>query len=239
MADIVLQSCGLEKELVLCNTEKEWLCKNYPDLEILKDRIAGKICFYRSCNDIKIVDNFSITIFLKIYSPSILPKVINSDNKIINIAKAINKNLDELHINSDGSFCLTVYPKEKSFFTNGIFNIQEFFTNLLEPYLYWVSFYNKYGKAPWGEYSHGVLGLLEFIAEENLDFRSMYKIIKYNREINFRDIIDICRQSGCLCCKNKFKKNKIRKCHYQAWRGVKKIKQSLLNDFKLMFVCNH
>ncbi|QCD44479.1 hypothetical protein [Campylobacter mucosalis] len=87
MANIVLQSCNLEKE---------WLCKNYPDLRIAKDRIAGKICFDRSYNDIKIVDD---------------------------------------------SFCLTVYPKEKSFFTN-----------LLEPY--------------WGEYFHGVLGLLEFIAEK-------------------------------------------------------------------------
>ena len=69
MANIVLRSCGLEKELVLCDTEKEWLCKNYPDLEILKDRIAGKICFYRSYNDIKIVDNFSIIIFFKTIQP--------------------------------------------------------------------------------------------------------------------------------------------------------------------------
>lgn len=239
MANIVLQSCSLEKEIVLCDAEKEWLCKNYPDLKILKDRIAGKIYFYRSYNGIKIVDDFSIVIFLKTHIPSIIPKVINLDDKIKNIAKAINKNTDELHMNSDGSFCLTVYPKEKSFFANGIFNIQDFFINLLEPYLYWVSFYNKYGRAPWGEYSHGVLGLLEFIAEENLNFRSMYKIIKYNGEINFRDIVGICRQSSCLCCKNKFKKSKIRKCHYQAWCGIKKVKQALFNEFRQLLNYGH
>lgn len=238
MASIILQSSGLEKKLMLSNAETQWLHKNYPDLIISQDTICGEICFCREYEGINIIDNFKIKIILKTKEPSMLPKVGCMDDKIQNIAKRLNKKLDELHVNSDDSFCLTVYPKEKSFFTGGIFNIQEFFEKLLEPYLYWISFYAKHNKSPWGEYSHGELGILEFIAEENLDFRSMYKIIKNNKETKLREIVNMCRQNYCQVCKNKSKKTKLRKCHYKAWSGAKIIKQTLFKEFGFIFKRN-
>ena len=177
-------------------------------------------------NNITILDGFNIEIFLSHNEQSILPKVKCLDNKIENIAKSLNLKMDQLHTNPDGSFCLTVYPKEKSFFTNGQFNIQEFFINLLESYLYWICYYEKYKQAPWGEYSHGSLGIFEFIAEENLDFKKVYNILKKNN-IPLRKLISIYRQNKCICdeSKNKNKsESKFRNCHKRSWQGIKKIR---------------
>lgn len=186
----------------LSDDDKLWLKKEYPDLEISKRKLSGEICFQRTYNEISILDCYNIEVLLKHNNVSMLPKVSCLDKKIVNIAKYLNLEIDKLHINSDGSFCLTVYPKEKFFFTDGIFNIQEFFINLLEPYLYWISFYEKYKKLAWEEYSHGILGILEYIQEEHLDLKDIDNILKDNN-ISLREIISLNRQNNCLCEESK------------------------------------
>jgi hypothetical protein len=217
----------LNYKINLSKSDQLWIQNEYPNIKILPNKLSGEICFQRTYNNITILDSFNIEIFLSHNEQSILPKVKCLDNKIENIAKFLNLKMDQLHTNPDGSFCLTVYPKEKSFFTNGQFNIQEFFINLLEPYLYWICYYEKYNQAPWGEYSHGSLGIFEFIAEENLDFRKIYKILKMNN-ISLRKILSLYRQSKCICGEKKSKvESKIRKCHNKAWSGIVKIKVAL------------
>lgn len=217
----------LNYKITLSERDKHWIKIEHPSIKISSNKLSGEICFQRTYNNITILDSFNIEIFLSHNEQSILPKVKCLDNKIENIAKSLNLKIDQLHTNPDGSFCLTVYPKEKSFFTNGQFNIQEFFTNLLEPYLYWICYYEKYKQKPWGEYSHGFLGILEFIADENLNFREMYNILVKSK-IPVRKILMYYRQSKCLCQESKDKtktKGKIRNCHNQAWQGIKKIKE--------------
>lgn len=217
----------LNYKINLSKSDQLWIQNEYPNIAISPNKLRGEICFQRTYNNITILDSFNIEIFLSHNEQSILPKVKCLDNKIKNIAKSLNFKMDQLHTNPDGSFCLTVYPKEKSFFTNGQFNIQEFFINLLEPYLYWICYYEKYNQAPWGEYSHGSLGIFEFIAEENLDFRKIYKILKMNN-ISLRKILSLYRQSKCICGEKKSKvESKIRKCHNKAWVGIVKIKVAL------------
>lgn len=217
----------LNYKINLSKSDQLWIQNEYPNIKISPNKLSGEICFQRTYNNITILDSFNIEIFLSHNEQSILPKVKCLDNKIENIAKFLNLKMDQLHTNPDGSFCLTVYPKEKSFFTNGQFNIQEFFINLLEPYLYWICYYEKYNQAPWGEYSHGSLGIFEFFAEENLDFRKIYKILKMNN-ISLRKILSLYRQSKCICGEKKSKvESKIRKCHNKAWNGIVKIKVAL------------
>lgn len=216
----------LNYKINLSNSDQLWIQNEYPNITISPNKLSGEICFQRTYNNITILDSFKIEIFLSHNEQSILPKVKCLDNKIENIAKSLKLKMDQLHTNPDGSFCLTVYPKEKSFFTNGQFNIQEFFTNLLEPYLYWICYYEKYKQAPWGEYSHGSLGIFEFIAEEDLDLRKIYKILKTNN-ISLRKLISIYRQNKCICdeSKNKNKsESKFRNCHKRSWQGIKKIR---------------
>ena len=149
-----------------------------------------------------------------------LPKIVCTDDKILKMAKALNKELDDLHINYDKSFCLTVPQKEKDFFEDKRFNIRDYFKNLVEPFLYWISYYERYGKAPWSEYSHGLLGIYEYIGEDDsLTFRMMYKVLKEEKQ-SLRKIFKIYRQSKCICGSN----IKMRKCHNHVWQGIKKIK---------------
>lgn len=217
----------LNHKIAISDRDKLWIQTEYPNITISSSKLSGEICFQRTYNNITLLDSCNIEILLSHNKQSILPKVKCLDNKIEKIAKSLNLKMDQLHTNADGSFCLTVYPKEKSFFTNEQFNIQEFFTNLLEPYLYWICYYEKYKKAPWGEYSHGSLGIFEFIAEEDLNFRKIYRILKTNN-ISLRKVLSLYRQSKCLCGEKKSKtESKIRKCHNKAWIGIVKIKIAL------------
>lgn len=215
----------------LTNDDKTWIQNEYPSLKITSSKIAGELCFQRTYNNITMLDCFNIEISLYHSDFSILPKVKCLDDKIKNIADSLNLKMDQLHTNNDESFCLTVYPKEKSFFINEVFTIKEFFVNLLEPYLYWISYYSKYKKAPWGEYSHGALGILEYISEETLTFRQMYRILK-NNNISLRKMVTFYRQRKCFCDESKDKtksEGKIRNCHNQAWNGIKNIRKLFCN----------
>lgn len=213
----------------LSENDKTWLQQKYPNLKVSSRNISGELCFQREYDGVAILDCFNVEIILEHNKLSMLPKVRCLDERMINIVKLLNlTQKDQLHINPDDSFCLTVYPKEKSLFVDGVFNIQTFFEKLLEPYLYWVSFYERYRRPPWGEYSHGMLGLLEYIGETDIDFRGIYKILKEQNK-PLRKMLSIYRQSYCFCDdKSKSKsKRKIRNCHNGAWQGIKKIRKLL------------
>jgi len=207
-------------KIILSDEDKAWLSSEYPSLNIQNKKLSGEICFQRTSDNISILECFNIQVILKYNEKSILPKIICTDEKIENIANELNKKLDDLHINHDNSFCLTVPQKERDFFEDGIFNIRDFFKNLVEPFLYWISYYQRYGKAPWSEYSHGILGIYEYIGEDDsLKFKMMYKILKDEKQ-SLRKILKLYRQSQCLCGSN----IKMRKCHNGIWQGIKKIK---------------
>jgi len=222
-------------KIKLSKDDISWIEKEYPSLKVQNDIIKGEICFHRAFNNIPILDCFNIKIILKTNEKSMLPKVICIDNRIKNISAKLNLPLDKLHINSDNSFCLTLYLNEKNFFTNGKFNIKEFFKNLLEPYLYWLSFYEKFQSPPWGEYSHGTLGVLEYIGENDLSIKEIFKIIRENN-MDIRKILATYRQNFCICGYYKkyddYKNKKIRNCHPNVWKGIKKIKTAICQEIK-------
>jgi len=215
-------------KIILSDEDKVWLSSEYPSLVIENHKLSGEICFQRTADNISILECFNIQVILKYDDKSMLPKIICTDDKIVKIAEKLNKKLDDLHINYDKSFCLTVPQKEKFFFEDENFNIRDFFKNLVEPFLYWISYYERYGKAPWNEYSHGILGIYEYIGEDNaLTFRRMYKILKEEKQ-SLRKILQTYRQNKCICGSN----IKMRKCHNHVWHAIKKIKNltySLLN----------
>ena len=205
-------------DIILNNGDIEWIHTQYPNLtvDILNKNISGDISFKRDYEGYEISDTYSIRIYLEKKGLSILPKVISISNKIRNIAKKYNMKLDDLHINTDGSFCLAIQDKEEQSFQNG-FTIQEFFNNILEPFLFQMSYFDRKGKFPWGEYAHGRLGYIELYAENEV---SLDKVLSFfdNREIT--SLVLKNRQSECLCGSGK----KMRKCHPLIYRGIMKIK---------------
>lgn len=109
----------MTNKIQLTEEDRLWLKNTHPKMEIYADRLVGKIFFHRTYNDVPILDSFQLEILLEHNDNTMLPKVKCKDDRIENIAESLNLRLDELHINEDKTFCLTVAPKEKSFVACG------------------------------------------------------------------------------------------------------------------------
>ncbi|HFU76852.1 MAG TPA: hypothetical protein ENK66_11475 [Arcobacter sp.] len=205
-------------DIILSNEDIEWINTQYPNLtvDILNKNISGDISFKRDYEKYEISDTYSIRISLEKKGISILPKVISISDKIRDIAKKYNIDLDDLHINSDGSFCLVIDDREEELFENG-FTIKEFFQNSLEPFLFQMSYYEREGKFPWGEYAHGRLGYIELYAENGI---SLDKLLSFFDKREIISLVLKTRQSDCLCGSGK----KMRKCHPLIFKGIQKIR---------------
>lgn len=230
------------KSIALNSHDVEYLTINYPTLQLLEDKIIGNILISREYKGKKVNEDFNIEINLFSNINSMLPIVKCTDSKMDLIAKKLKVTKDELHINSDGSFCLTINIDEEKYFDNEKFNIKDFFENLLIPYLFWISYYYKYGEKPWGEYSHGIYGIFEYIYEVKPNLEKIQSILKsYKLDLNILKIFY--RQFYCfdktttleklLCFDKKFKKDKkikFRKVYKKVTQGILYTKGLLWNN---------
>ncbi len=208
--------------IILSQEDTSWINTQYPTLKIdlLKNEIEGDISFSRSYGDYIISDTYTIRISLKIIDGSMLPKVFEISNKIQKLAEKYNKRRIDFHVNDrDGSFCLSLYEKEHECFESG-FTIPEFFEKCLEPFLFWLSYYDEVGMPPWGEYAHGILAYLEFYAEGNMGLNELIE------KLTKKEIISalLCnRQSKCLCGSGE----KLRSCHPLIFKAISRMKIEL------------
>lgn len=214
-------------DIILSKKDTEWITTQYPGLtvDLNEKTIVGDIGFLRSYNDYVIEDTYSIKVVLETPFGSILPKVYELSTKIQDTAIRYNKkNLEDLHINAkkDNSFCLSIYQKENECFESG-FTIQEFFEKCLEEFLFWQSYYAKFGKAPWDEYAHGTLGLVELYAENGITLSEIRKQIDLKELSRYVYHYD-CIHDKCLCGEAK----SMKKCHPLIHKGIEKIKSDLI-----------
>ncbi len=227
---------------MLSDAELQWMNNNYPDLyyDQGKDIIIGELSFkvYYSDDDNKFVinpDDSYKNIIGDVYEIEIdfsqkklLPSVKETGGKIEKIKVKLGlPNIGELHVNPKGTLCLCVKTEEQIKMPKG-FNLSDFFNNLLIPFFYYQSYYEKYGKEPWKGFSHGELGVLEHY--------EVYKgdISKDTIEIFLKNIspktLDLLikneRLQGhhkCICCSGKI----FRDCHYRSIFGYNKLR----NDY--------
>jgi hypothetical protein len=137
--------------------------------------------------------------------------------------------LRDLHRNLDGTACVCVRQMEGRKFPPGS-SLLLFIEELAVPYLYGLSYYDKHGKWPWADYSHGTLGLLEFYAEDDAqkseaDIRDVIAQVK--REHNWKEYHKQFRKPSadklCVCGSRR----PFHKCHSRAWRGVLRLHADL------------
>lgn len=209
-------------DIKLSPEDAEWLKAQYPKLKIdqIAQIISGEVDFTRSYEGYEISDSYTVKVLLKNSGGSILPKVYEVSDKIADIAKRHEKKLIDLHINTDGSFCLAIQDKEHELFTDG-FTIQEFMLKALEPFLFQMSYFDRQGKFPWGEYAHGFHGHLELYAEGGIDTERLLEILS-KKELCQALLTN--RQSLCLCGSGE----KLRKCHSLVFRGIAKLKKHVI-----------
>lgn len=206
----------------LSKTELEWIENNYPKLTYDKENklVYGTIHFKREDEEHKISDQYEIEINLETKEKSILPQVKETEGRIKKLCEKLGKEISDLHVNpNDNTLCLTIYERENECFKNG-FEIKEFFKNLLEPFLFWISHFEKYGYGPWGEYAHGNLAYLELYAEGviNLDY--------LRKKFSNQELADFKKRKGhlpCLCGSKK----KERDCHKWIYKAIYKLKKEL------------
>jgi hypothetical protein len=134
-----------------------------------------------------------------------------------------------LHRNANGTACLCVKQMESKKFPPGS-TLLVFTEELVVPYLYGLSEYDKNGRWPWPEYSHGALGLLEYYAETSsksspAELREIQSLIRL--ESNWKDYHKQIRRPsgdrGCPCGSRK----PIKQCHPKAWRGIQNLSATI------------
>ncbi|GAI28153.1 unnamed protein product, partial [marine sediment metagenome] len=163
----------------LAQDDVDWLNKKYPKLKFYKAKeiIQGELCFNREYKGVVIEDSYFLEIKLQSKRNSVLPQVKETSGKIKKISEELSKPLIDLHVNrKDETLCLCIPEKEKEYFPNGL-KINIFFEQILEPYLYWVSYTQRYKTPPWEEYAHENLGYLGLYAEDDISLEKLKEYI--------------------------------------------------------------
>ncbi|MDD4202437.1 MAG: SEC-C domain-containing protein [Candidatus Omnitrophica bacterium] len=175
---------------------------------------------------IHLVDTYQIRV--EHFNNEDIPKVYEIGNRIISHAEKVNKPIRDLHINnSDGNVCLCPKPEESIKLPIN-YNLEDFFMKLVIPFFYAQIFFEKYNRWPWGEYSHGDVGILECYgrcisqSEDKKAFtEDTIKSLNFENQKKIQSLDKISRQSVCWCGSGE----KFRKCHHEAWLNLKMLKE--------------
>lgn len=172
---------------------------HYPRLRLTQDTnalflVRGVLEFSAVFQDTRIEDKYSIQIIIPNDYPNIPPTVIESDGRIPK----------EYHTFSDGTLCLGAPVAVRKTFLQTP-TLVGFVENNLIPQLYRYSYKCEYGEYPYGELSHGPLGIFEFYQEyfdvnEPEMLLGLLKILAAN---NYRG------HHNCPCLSGK----RVRNCH--------------------------
>ncbi len=140
--------------------------------------LSGRLAFEANFKGREISDEYKIEIDLNRVNP--LPLVKEVGGKIERLSTKKNKNLEDLHTNKgDMNDGLCLCSRLKSFeccdqFKNSLNPLFDFIKELVIPFFYGISYFEKFNEFPFGELSHGEEGLLQDI-EGNL---SLYRYLE-------------------------------------------------------------
>lgn len=244
MSEVPPQNRGAMFDFSLTSNDKAWLTKEHPTLNLqeIADSVVifGILKFemvYEADNDsftifpknykgsgVLIKDEYEIKIVLPKFGSNDLPKVYETASRITKVAK--NKSLPryDLHFSFDDSACLYVAGKEKEYFPQG-FDLRTFINQLVIPFFYAQTYFEKFDKWPWGEYSHGMLGMFEWYNEQqNLSQSDVGQMLDRLRQSGvWRSIYQrfkgknwVKGHTPCMCGSG----TKIRNCHNAALIGM-------------------
>jgi len=202
----------------------------FPKLRLEQQGIwKGDLDFFAEYEGYQIKDSFKVCIVVPDTYLAQLPFLTEVGGRTQAIAQKYKiTDLRRLHCNPRqyNTACLCAKQEEKIKFPPGS-NLTFFIEGLVIPYLFGLSYFEKHGKwAPWGEYSHGGLGILECHAEypDNIteqDIRDIAKILR--AEENWKGYSKQLRKPSsrkfCICGSRK----PFVECHKLAWQGLERL----------------
>lgn len=251
MSEVPLQNHGAMFDFSLTPDDRAWLSKEHPTLyfretadsvlfsgtlkfemvyEVDKDRFMVFPKDYKG-SGVLINDEYEIKIALPKSGSNELPKVYETASRITEVAKHKSLLKYDLHFNFDDSACLYVAGTEKEYFPEG-FDFKTFINHLVIPFFYAQTHFQKFGKWPWGEYSHGMLGMFEWYNEQQnhsqSDASQMLDRLEQSGEWGsisqkFKGKNWVKGHARCMCGSG----NKIRKCHNTALMGMWKLSKDI------------
>ena len=124
----------VEGELNFCSRYKKITCNNIHKWEIEPCDKSKDDC---------VEGSYSIRINLKKPDPiNQLPTVVETDGKIKKVAVSRRNTLNDLHLNSDESCCLGIFPPSYCL------SLYDFVIKAVYPYFVWQAYFEKYKKTP-------------------------------------------------------------------------------------------
>ncbi len=203
----------------------------YPRLILVQSHLLeGTLELHASFNDHVITDEFLIRITASAEYPGRMPTMREIGERTQSIASKYRiTDFRKLHRSGDEAACLCVKQMERKKFPPGS-DLFVFVENLVVPYLYGLSYYDATGRWPWGEYTHGALGLLEFYGDDGIEqtregIEEVALLIR--RETNWKEYHkQIRKPSGdrmCLCGSMR----SFKTCHRRAWEGTLRLNSEL------------
>jgi hypothetical protein len=195
-------------ELLLYEQFRE-LRLSFPKLSLLKDGegiwcIMGALSFSAIYNEHRIDDQYLIEIIIPEDYPKNHPKVRETESQIPK----------DFHHYQDDSLCLGPPLGIKKEFKKES-TLIGFVNNCLIPYLYSFSYKSEYAEMPYGEFSHGGLGILEYYQDllHLKDAKAVLGLINILAEDNYRGHL------RCPCGSGK----RLRSCHGRTLREIKEL----------------
>ena len=177
-------------------------------------------------------DSFEVRIIGPAGYPNALPLLEIAPGRIAAI-QSRQRVVDARDLHQNGATACVCAPQdERKRFPPGS-RLIHFVENLAVPFLYALSRFERTGRWPWGEYSHGALGVLEYYA----DFptppdrgelaRIAGTILRDSRAADFREHLRRPRRTWpCLCGIRR----PLRQCHPRAWKGIVFLSRHLKNE---------
>lgn len=171
--------------------------------------VYGNLKFFASYKGEDITDEYEIEIYMPKEYPDTKPYAFEKGGKIPK----------DFHKNSSGILCMDVPVEAQRKFSQKP-DLVSFVDNLLIHYLYSYSYKVKYGKTPWGEYSHFGEGLLEY-------YRGIFDIEDDFTVLHFLYLmaqVDLKGHFPCPCGSGE----RLRKCIH--WEQIMKLRNEYSPD---------
>ena len=189
------------------------LSLSYPGLRLQTDGkspwcVRGILKFSREYFGRPIDDEYVIEIVIPEKYPDAIPEILETGNRIPKY----------FHRYQDETLCLGAPLAVKEKFRKQP-TLLGYVDNCVIPYLYSFSYKTKFGKLPFGELSHGGLGILEYYQDlfDVKDNRRVLRLIQILAEENYRG------HSRCPCGTGK----RLRSCHGNVLLAIKELQTSV------------
>lgn len=228
----------------------KWLKGKYPALKkISPHRLEGRVSFQMlRLNDQYFINPSlsqiqqstapkylylcgSYKICIERNQPNVFPTSREIGGKLAAVAAKLGRNNKDMHLYPDGTLCLAAPMELDIEFSKG-FKLETYIELFLIPYLFAQTYFAKEKVWLWGDLSHGIWGLLEWLGRKKnyipADAKLTYaRLLIYSKAENtdVKKLLDIrCRNhKPCPCGSS----TKTRNCHPDVQQGIARLRSAI------------